>query len=106
GVPLELRTRLREAIGSAPPSPDDRMREDELRVVPFLELQIGADFRPTAIEHLLRVHGDSTRRMADAEGAWWNSEVIEPAIAAGKGANEVADPEFADRISTLADKPR
>ena len=104
GVPLELLTTLREAIGSAPPSPDDRMREDELRVVPFLELQIESGFRPAAIEHLLRVHGDSTRRMADAEGAWWNSEVIEPAIAAGKDPGEIANAEFADRISPLAEQ--
>jgi adenylate cyclase len=104
GVPLELLTTLREAIGSAPPSPDDRMREDELQVVPFLELQIHSEFRPTAIEHLLRVHGDSTRRMADAEGAWWNSEVIEPAFAAGKDPGAVSDAEFADLISPLAEQ--
>ncbi len=104
GVPLELLTTLRESIGSAPPSHDDRMREDELRVVPFLQLQIEAGFRPAAIEHLLRVHGDSTRRMADAEGAWWNSEVIEPAIAAGKDPGEIANAEFADRISPLAEQ--
>ena len=43
GVPLELLTGIREAIGSAEPSPDDRLREDEMAVVlPFLELQVGA----------------------------------------------------------------
>jgi adenylate cyclase len=65
---------------------------------------VAAGFRPTSIEHLLRVHGDSTRRMAEAEAAWWNSEIIEPAMAAGKGANEMADPEFADRIAPLAEQ--
>jgi adenylate cyclase len=104
GVPLDLLTTLRESIGSSSPSPDDRMREDELRVVPFLELQITTGFRPAAIEHLLRVHGDSTRRMADAEGAWWNSEVIEPAFAAGKDPGAVSDAEFADLISPLAEQ--
>jgi adenylate cyclase len=104
GVPVDLLTSIREATGSAPPSPEDRMREDELRVVPFLEIQIDSGFRHTAIEHLLRVHGDSTRRMADAEGAWWTSEVIEPAIAAGKGPEEISNAEFSDRISPLAEQ--
>src|SRR5262249_36743398 len=90
--------------GLAPPSPDDLVREDELRVVPFLEQQIAAGFRAPAMEHLLRVHGDSTRRMAEAEGAWWSSEGIEPALAAGKGAEEIAAPELAERISPLAEQ--
>ncbi|MGR0318595.1 adenylate/guanylate cyclase domain-containing protein [Agromyces sp. ZXT2-3] len=104
GVPLELLTTIREAIGSPPPAPDDPMREDELAVVPFLELQFAEGFRPTAIERLLRVHGESTRRMAEAEGAWWNSEVVDPAIAAGKGPDEIANPEFADRSAPLAEQ--
>ncbi|MRX43758.1 adenylate/guanylate cyclase domain-containing protein [Agromyces kandeliae] len=104
GVPLELLTTIREAIGSPLPSPDDPMREDEMAVVPFLELQVAEGFRPAAVERLLRVQGDSTRRMAEAEGAWWNSEVIEPAIAAGLSADEIADPEFADRSAPLAER--
>src|SRR5262249_24340185 len=88
----------------APPSPDDRMREDERAIVPFLELQIESGFRPTAIEHLLRVHGDCTRRMSEAESAWWTSEIIEPAIAEGKGINEIANAEFSDRITPLTDQ--
>ena len=84
GIPLELLMVVREAIGMAPPSPDDRLRDDEMAIVPFLELQLAEGFRPAAIERLLRVQGDSTRRMTEQEGAWWHSEVIEPALAAGK----------------------
>src|SRR5204862_1656992 len=79
GIPMELLSVLREAIGMAPPSPDDRLREDEMAVVPSIELQVSEGFRPTAIERLLRVQGDSTRRIAEQEAAWWTSEVIEPA---------------------------
>jgi class 3 adenylate cyclase len=104
GVPLELLQYLREAMGSAPPSPGDRMREDELAIVPFLQIQIDAGFRPAAIQQLLRVHGDCTRRMSEAEAAWWTSEVTEPALAAGKGANEIADAEFSNRITPLTDQ--
>ena len=88
----------------AQPSPDDRLREDEMAIVPFLELQIAEGFRPAAIERLLRVQGDSTRRIAEQEAAWWNSEVIEPAMAAGKGPEEIGNAELADRISPLAEQ--
>jgi len=50
GIPLELLTAVREAIGMAPPSPDDRLREDEMAIVPFIELQVAEGFRPAAIE--------------------------------------------------------
>jgi adenylate cyclase len=103
GIPIDVLMVIRESIGMAQPSPDDRMREDELGVVPFLELQIASGFRPPAIERLLRVTGDATRRISEQEAAWWRSEVIEPAMAAGKGADEIADPEFSDKITPLAE---
>ena len=40
GIPLELLTVIREAIGMAEPSPDDLLREDEMAIVPFIELQL------------------------------------------------------------------
>ena len=104
GIPLELLTVVREAIGMAPPSPGDRLRDDELVVVPFIEGQLESGFRPAAIERLLRVQGESTRRIAEQEGAWWISEVVEPALAAGRGTDDITDVEFADRISALAER--
>lgn len=104
GVPLELLTVIREAIGMAEPSPDDRMRDDEMEIVPFLEFQVSRGFRPTAIERLLRVYGDSIRRITDQEGAWWSSEIIDPAVAAGAGPEQIADSELADRSAPLAER--
>ena len=104
GVPLEMLTVIREAIGLAPPEPDDTMREDELAVVPFIELQIGVGFRPPAMERLLRVYGDATRRITEQEAAWWRSEVIEPSLAAGLPPDDVGNAPFADEISPLAEQ--
>jgi adenylate cyclase len=103
GIPLELLAVVREAIGMAPPSPDDRIREDELTIVPFIELQLAEGFRPAAIERFLRVLGDSTRRIADQEAAWWNSEVIEQARAAGEGPEAVGNADLTDRIAPMTD---
>src|SRR5881397_645307 len=97
GIPLELLMVVREAIGMAQPSPDDRLREDEMAIVPFIELQVAQGFRPVAIERQLRVQGDGTRRIAEQEAAWWSSEVIEPAMAAGKGSEEIPNADLADR---------
>jgi adenylate cyclase len=104
GISIELVMLIREAIGMAQPSADDRMREDELAIVPFLQLQVDAGFRPTSTERLLRVHGESTRRMAEQEGAWWYSEVIAPAIAAGKSADEFSNPDFAARVAAAEEQ--
>jgi hypothetical protein len=104
GVPLELLCAIREAIGLAVPAPTDRMREDELQAVPFLELQIREGFRPIAIERLLRVQGDSMRRITEAEGDWWSTEVIEPAMAAGRGMGSLANPEFSSKSAALSEQ--
>jgi adenylate cyclase len=95
---------IRESIGMAQPSPDDRMREDELGVLPFLELQMAAGFRAPAIERLLRVTGDATRRISEQEAAWWRSEVISPAMAGGRGADDIGNPEFADQVTPLSEQ--
>ena len=104
GIPFELLSTVREAIGMTEPSPDDRLREDEMSIVPFLELQTSEGFRPAAIERLLRVYGDTTHRIAESEAAWWHSEVMEPAIAAGGGPDEISNVELSDRISPLAER--
>lgn len=104
GIPLGLLMVIREAIGMAQPAPDDRLREDEMQIVPFIELQVAEGFRQTAIERLLRVQGDSTRRIAEQEAAWWASEVVEPAMTSGKGPEDVANAEFSNRSAPLAEQ--
>ncbi len=84
GVPVELLMVVREAAGGAQPLPTDKMRESELEIVAYLELQIREGFRPEPIERLLRTQGDSLARMAAAEGDWWRSEVMMPRIEAGQ----------------------
>jgi adenylate cyclase len=103
GIPLQLLTVVREAIGMAQPSPDDLVREDEMTIVPFIQLQLSEGFRPAAIERFLRVQGDSTRRIAEQEAVWWSGEVIERARAAGKGAEAVGDADLTGRIAPLTD---
>jgi adenylate cyclase len=76
GIPMELLTVVREAVGFAAPQPEDHVREDELSVVSAIEAQLAEGFRPAVIEGWLRVCGDGLRRIAETETAWWHSEVM------------------------------
>lgn len=82
GVPVELLMVIREAVDFAHPRPNDRVREEELLIVPLVELQYHNGVRPLAIERLLRVYGDSLRRVAESEADWWHTEVM-PLLSAG-----------------------
>jgi len=103
-VPVELLMLVREAAGSAAPLPGDRIRVEELPYAEFIEAQVKAGFRPSAIQGLLRVQGDSLRRMAETESAWWGAEVVKPARAAGKSPDEILGVDLGDRISVLTER--
>jgi len=104
GVPVELLMLIREATGSSPPLPDDRVRDGELPYAEFIEFQVTAGFSPIAIRRLLRAAGDSLRRLAETESAWWNSEVMSPAIAAGKQPDDVFGEDFVTRMNVLSER--
>jgi adenylate cyclase len=102
-VPLPLLMVMREAAGSAPADPRDLVRDNELTIASFLEAQIAAGFRPAAIERLLRVQGDSLRRIAETEADWWRTEVMEPALAAGERPDDMSATELSNRLAGLSE---
>jgi adenylate cyclase len=89
GIPLELLLVVREAVGFAEPHAEDTVREDELSVVPLIQLQLSKGFRLVVIERWLRVYGDSLRRIAETEAAWWNSEVENALVESGMTEGEM-----------------
>ena len=99
GIPIELLAVIREVMGLPAPSPDERVHEDEMAIVPFVELQVALGFRQGAIERLLRAEGDSLRRITESEGAWWMSEVIER-----MGPQSTTSEDLSDRLSPLAEQ--
>jgi adenylate cyclase len=101
GVPISLLTVIREAIGSPPAHPSDKLRDDELAIVPFVELQVRLGFRPISIERLLRAMGDNMRRIAEAEADWWRSEVMTPRLAAGGDPTELVEANSSESLATL-----
>jgi adenylate cyclase len=83
GLPINLLMVIREAAGGAMPNPTDRVREDELMVVPLIETGLAMGFRPVSIERSLRVMGDGLRRLASTESEAWRSDLMEPMLAQG-----------------------
>jgi adenylate cyclase len=106
GIPVELLMVMREAIGSALPDPDDRVREDELAIVPLIQVELEHGFRPIAIERFLRTIGDGLRRVAETEGNNWYSEVLVPIFAAGHKASEIGEltKELSEAVGPLGDE--
>jgi adenylate cyclase len=103
-VPVELLLQIREAAGSAAPQPDDRIRDEELPYAELIALQVKAGFNQVSTLRLLRVQGDALRRMAETESAFWETEVIVPALEAGKRPDEVLGIEFGDQMAAMMER--
>jgi adenylate cyclase len=106
GIPLELLMVVREAVGFAEPRPQDHVREDELSVVPLIQLQLAEGVRPVVIERWLRVYGDSLRRIAETERGWWNSEIMMPLLKSGTAEAEMlqAQADLGSRMTPLIEQ--
>ena len=106
GIPLELLMVVRETVGFAEPRPEDTVHHNELSVVPLIQLQLAKGFRPAIMERWLRVYGDSLRRIAETEAAWWNSEVEMALLASGMTEGEMlqAQADLGSQMTPLIDQ--
>jgi len=89
GVPLDLLLVVREAHGFAEPRPEDHVREDELSVVPLIELLLSSGIRAEVIQRLLRAYGDGLRKIVETETAWYRTEVQTPLLEGGMTETEM-----------------
>jgi class 3 adenylate cyclase len=106
GIPLELLMVVREAVGFAEPRPQDPVHQNELKVVPAIQLELAKGFRPVGIERWLRVCGDSLRRIAATETAGWRSEVVTALLASGMTEGEMlqAEADLGSRLAPLREQ--
>ena len=106
GVPMDLLLVVREAHGFAEPRPEDHVREDELAVVPAIELLLSFGIRPEAIKRLLRAYGDGLRRIVETETDWYRTEVELPLLEGGMTEVEMlaAQADVGSRISPFLDQ--
>lgn len=89
GIPLSVLLTIREAIGFAVADPQERMREDEAEVIPLIRSALAGGLPASAVDRLLRVYGESLRRMVETETEAWTTHLIRPALEAGTPAQQV-----------------
>jgi adenylate cyclase len=105
-VPLSVVGELYEAMGFAPPRPNDLIREGDPHLVDLVRafLDAGADAAPTL--RLVRVYADSMRRIAQAEAEVYETQIEERLRRSGLDERELID--FGARFGTrlIADLER
>ena len=106
GVPLDLLLVVREAHGFAEPRPEDHVREDELAVVPVIELQLSSGIRAEVMKRLLRAYGDGLRKIVETETDWYRTEVELPLLEGGMTETEMlaAQAEVGSRMAPLLEQ--
>src|SRR5215218_8989458 len=84
GVPPELLGSFLEAIGFARMAPDELIREDELEVVPLLQLGVSTGFLdPVWSSRLGRGYAEGLRLIAGVEKDVWQARFMAPMLASG-----------------------
>jgi adenylate cyclase len=74
-VPLAFLQAVHQALGFAPPEPDDRAGEDDLVVLEIAGLFRGVGIGDDATLRLLAVYADSLRRITKAEAEFYEANV-------------------------------
>jgi adenylate cyclase len=84
GVPLELLGSALEAIGFAPMAPDEPIREDELEIVPLLQLGLATGILDQLWSTRLgRGYAEGLRLIAGVEKDVWRARFIAPVLESG-----------------------
>src|SRR5215217_2411553 len=84
GVPLELLGSFLEAMGFARMAPDEPVREDELAVMPLLQLGLSSGFLDRVWSTRLgRGYAEGLRLIARVEKEVWQARFIAPLLASG-----------------------
>jgi adenylate cyclase len=95
GVPLELLGGFLEAIGFARMAPEEPIREDELEVVPLLQLGLATGFLDQLWSARLgRGYAEGLRLIASVEKDVWQARYMAPLLASG------ADPQTARELAS------
>lgn len=83
GVSLELLQAIRESMGFARPESEDPVHEELLDSIPVLKVALEAGAEPLAIERLVRVWGESMRRISEASSSFYHTQIELPLLRSG-----------------------
>jgi class 3 adenylate cyclase/DNA-binding transcriptional MerR regulator len=83
GLSLELLQAIRESMGFARPEPGDAVHEEELDLIPVAKVALDAGADAVAIERLVRVWGESMRRINEAAATFYHAQIEVPLLRSG-----------------------
>jgi adenylate cyclase len=83
GLSLELLQVIRESMGSARPEPEDPVHEEELDLIPVVKVALDAGADVAAVERLVRVWGESMRRITEAAATFYRDQIEVPLLRSG-----------------------
>jgi adenylate cyclase len=99
GVPLELLGSTLEAMGFARMAPDEPMREDELEIVPLLQLGLSTGILDLAwLTRIGRAYAEGLRLAANVENEAYRAQFTGPVRASG--ADQRTAMELASQLAT------
>ncbi len=92
GIPLEALLEVFESMGFAWTSADDPVREDELEVLPLIQLAISSGFfDPAWLARVGRAYAEGMRLAAQVENEAYVARFEEPVRASGLGQRQVME---------------
>lgn len=83
GLDLELLQVIRESMGFARPEPEDPVHAEELDLIPVVKVALDAGADPVAVQRLVRVWGESMRRITEAAAAFYHAQIEVPLLRSG-----------------------
>lgn len=89
GLSLELLQVIRESTGFARPEPEDSVHDEELDLIPVVKVALDAGADPVAIERLVRVWGESMRRISEAASNFYHAQIEVPLLRSGMSEAQV-----------------
>jgi adenylate cyclase len=99
GVPLELLGAVLESMGFAGTAPDEPMREDELEIVPLLQLSLSTGILDLAwLARIGRAYAEGLRLAANVENEAYRARFTGPVRASG--ADQRTAMELASQLAT------
>ena len=96
GLSMDLVRAVHEALGLAPPVPEDPVREDDLELLPALAISVAAGIPEEALIRTVGVYGEGLRRAALAEARVYRTYIEEPLLRSG-----IAMPQMMEAANTF-----
>jgi adenylate cyclase len=83
GVSLQFTQDLYAALALPTPRPDDRLRQDDLDMLPVLQAYMSLPFEEADLTYSARFWGENLNRLAQAEVRYFETHVIQPLLEQG-----------------------